>query len=1046
MIGIKLGDLPRVNSTNNDDLMIIQQRGGTKSVKLESLTSPINTKIDTLTVEIDKKQNAQSGMGLSQENYTSVEKTKVALIDNKLSKTEKLPVSQLEGKIVQSQISDELLSMITGNAPINAVPADNSISSVKIIDNAITVNKLGQLSGYVMGRGVIEIDTIKKTIKVPSNCWIVSEEGRFFKLSASDYNYSEVAGNYTVFVFFNSTTNLLELYASNTCPKNNGLMFITSIYSSLISHNTYGIKLNGSFLSLDSKDIVVDSEMIKSANLSINNLSDIRYSGGNLYNKDTVIVGKYVSATSGRLGDNVNYFASEFIKVNPGDKITTLYKDQIAMYDINLIFIKGLGNGVGVTHEPYTFIIPDNVYYIRLTIFKTYVNLLKVVVGEDTNVSLTNSIEIPKLIVKESNIDCSIDINRIDQIVKSNNLFNPLKAEKGKYVLFSSGDLSDNSEYYVSDFIPVEELQLYLMTHKDQLALYDINKKYITGIGNQTGNPFEVLIPKDARYIRISIYHSRLEDFQFVKGNIAPDKYENYKLKLGSEITQSILDTEECELENLFNQETVTMGYYVSFRTGELRENVDYFVSDFIEVKAGRDMTRSSKNQMACYDSNKLFIKGFGNSDPISFKTPINCKYIRVCDKITNLNNYQVEYGTISTTPKQYGTYRLKGLNVVENSNNNKIPEVICTLNEAWLQWKNNEKFPVGFLGDSTVDGVGCTGYVGHQNLDNAASGTGSIDYIFDKAYPYILETLIKKETGSSNPRIYNIGYSGTSTTWARNNMEKLFGSVYKDVKMVGLVHGINDRLNHKNAKEYETLIRGNFIYLINWLYGRGIQPFMVTTQASVEPGVMSSYTDSHVLRTSENINSVCNKVKKELAKEYNLEIIDLNSFGEKILTYSQELVSTIIPDTLHFADKGHELEAGFLFSNICPRTDIIQDRGSNILSFTSQKAVSDIPSEKTVFLSKITDGFKVKVKYNKTDTKDIKILDFWIFNDTKSQFNLESYIGAVNNKVYVKLDNVVTTLSYIKQTIGNLDIGLHHIEAYTGTTTDVDFIGFKLM
>ena len=45
------------------------------------------------------------------------------------------------GKITPNLVSDELLAQIAGNAPINAVPANNSLTTTKFTDKAVTIDK-----------------------------------------------------------------------------------------------------------------------------------------------------------------------------------------------------------------------------------------------------------------------------------------------------------------------------------------------------------------------------------------------------------------------------------------------------------------------------------------------------------------------------------------------------------------------------------------------------------------------------------------------------------------------------------------------------------------------------------------------------------------------------------------------------------------------------------------------------------------------------------------------------------------------------------------
>jgi lysophospholipase L1-like esterase len=364
----------------------------------------------------------------------------------------------------------------------------------------------------------------------------------------------------------------------------------------------------------------------------------------------------------------------------------------------------------------------------------------------------------------------------------------------------------------------------------------------------------------------------------------------------------------------------------------------------------------------------------------------------------------------------------------------------ICTLRDAWIAWQSGAKFPIGFLGDSTTDGAGTTSGASHARQDTEAGGFGKVDYINTYAYSYLLQQLIRQETGSTVARVYNIGYSGTTFKWAKPKLEAIFSEAYADVKMVGIVYGINDRLVNTVA-EYERVVREHLEYFIAWFYNRGIQPFLVTPQATVEPSTATSYIGQYPLRSSEALSSIAHPVIRELACKYSLELIDMAAFDELALTYSRYPLTELCPDTLHFGDRGHQLAAGFLFSWLCPR--VIEVKSDEMLTFTSQKLRSSVASDKVTYINPAIYGFKIKAEYEKTDT-DMLLQDFWILNSSKGRFSLTAY--ATTAAGYVIVDGMHTNLTATEQLVSDsLDIGLHHIQVYSGAGAKVGFLGMKL-
>jgi hypothetical protein len=95
--------------------------------------------------------------------------------------------------------------------------------------------------------------------------------------------------------------------------------------------------------------------------------------------------------------------------------------------------------------------------------------------------------------------------------------------------------------------------------------------------------------------------------------------------------------------KNLFNKDTVTNGSYVSYSTGNLVGNATYSVSDYIPVSANTAYIKKTNQQIAFYDSNKVYISGLAS--PTSFTTPANTAFVRITVTNSTLNIEQLELG-----------------------------------------------------------------------------------------------------------------------------------------------------------------------------------------------------------------------------------------------------------------------------------------------------------------------------------------------------------------------------------------------------------------
>ncbi len=338
------------------------------------------------------------------------------------------------------------------------------------------------------------------------------------------------------------------------------------------------------------------------------------------------------------------------------------------------------------------------------------------------------------------------------------------------------------------------------------------------------------------------------------------------------------------------------------------------------------------------------------------------------------------------------------------------------TLNEVWNHWERGEKFPIAFFGDSTTDGAMTT---------NGGTNSIGVDYINTYAYPYLLEQLVKKETGSDNVRIYNAGFSGKTSYWGNIEFENVFGSSspYGDVKMVGISFGINDSANEDIGLLYEQF-KGNFEIIIKKCFEKNIQPFICTSQAVIIKRGGTSNTRADI------INSLVNKAKMELANKYNLEVIENTKFTEQFLIHSNESIYNVIPDTLHFGDIGHKYEAGLYFSQICPR--VIKATEHNVISFLTQNIKTDLLDSQ---LTRTNEKFKLIVNFNREETTELKVLDIPLFNDTKNQLRLVVH-GDVTVRINGERVDIETHL---------LDLGFHNIEIISNKNI-VDFKGIEII
>jgi hypothetical protein len=117
--------------------------------------------------------------------------------------------------------------------------------------------------------------------------------------------------------------------------------------------------------------------------------------------------------------------------------------------------------------------------------------------------------------------------------------------------------------------------------------------------------------------------------------------------------------------KNLFNvnDPDIVSGYFIYYSTGTLSELADHYATGYIPVIGGVTYTISSKNQMAWYDKNKVYVSGSSQLDTNKTQTaPVTAKYLRcsVYSPSGQLATFQVEVGSTQTAYEAYNPAKVE--------------------------------------------------------------------------------------------------------------------------------------------------------------------------------------------------------------------------------------------------------------------------------------------------------------------------------------------------------------------------------------------------
>ncbi|WP_252962964.1 SGNH/GDSL hydrolase family protein [Psychrobacter sp. PSP] len=638
---------------------------------------------------------------------------------------------------------------------------------------------------------------------------------------------------------------------------------------------------------------------------------------------------------------------------------------------------------------------------------------------------------------------------KLDGVV-GKNLFDKTKSIAG-LALNDTGGTFNTPGRNVSSYIAVKPNVAYSFSNINKAVFYDSNKAFVQLSNGANAN---VISATSAAFVRIDISDSSLNTAQIELGAVKTS-YEAYRVIIADKaVTTAALQDNSVSSDklqtaavsakhfadatflNMHDASTLRKGLTISLTDGKTETpaaSVD--VTAYIPCKPSKAYIANEMSRVLFYRADGSFISASADK---AFITPSDCTQLRFNLSSAVSYRFQLNAGTVlpSVIPQPY-KFSLDKLHVTPQTklDLNKTLARKYSFLDAWIAWRDGQKFPICFLGDSTTNGNGTTGFV----YRDAGASLGQ-DYIAPSSYTSIFQSLIREITGNTQMRAYNAGFSGRNSTWALANIDAIMGEAYADAKMIGISHGINDRT--ASAALYATNFYREIEGLIKWCFEHGYQPFLMTTQPMTMPLYIGDGDGS-------DTEEVANGIKKTLADKYGLELVDVNKWGQDFMQYSTKpLLNNIMEsggNIIHFGDGGHKYTAELLFARFCQRC--IWTTTGEQLDYSTQLNKSDINH---TYISQLAagsfkQGFKNQTLATHADATDKKYQEYWVFNASRQQLGLTAYYANAVVGQYVLVDGVQTTITMQGQSLGSLDLGLHKIKAYSSPTTALDWLGFKL-
>lgn len=199
---------------------------------------------------------------------------------------------------------------------------------------------------------------------------------------------------------------------------------------------------------------------------------------------------------------------------------------------------------------------------------------------------------------------------------------------------------------------------------------------------------------------------------------------------------------------NLFNCEVVTLGKYLSASSGEEREGIEYFYSDFIGVDSEYNYTATECYNaiITYYNSNKEFVSGLSIGNNQNGKTitiPSDVKFLKLSLRYINTPNSNYDYTKFAICKGDTATYEPYGLKT--KIKDEYVQDILNDIMELKNPNKNNNYIVVAKKGGD------------YNNLTEAVLNSNTGDVIL--LMPGIYENEVVEAWGKT---IYVIGISKT--------------------------------------------------------------------------------------------------------------------------------------------------------------------------------------------------------------------------------------------------------------------------------------------
>ncbi len=262
--------------------------------------------------------------------------------------------------------------------------------------------------------------------------------------------------------------------------------------------------------------------------------------------------------------------------------------------------------------------------------------------------------------------------------IDSINAFNLTNTVDGYYVAWSDGTVRENKDYLFHNYIAVAEKEKWHYSHTAQIAFYDIEYKFVSGIQKfAEDKPMSFEIPKGVKYMRLS-FNKSISDLNKIMLNRGEGLkgYIPFKLNMNTNYLndipgESILDgtiepkkTTFMKRKNIAEQTSITEGVYATYTTGDLEKNDRYVViNELIPVNPEQQYTCNHDVQIPFFDKDGVYMTGLMGAGSIrtrTFTVPKGAHFMKANVLKEGIATYQIERGSTATEYESPDVWRVE--------------------------------------------------------------------------------------------------------------------------------------------------------------------------------------------------------------------------------------------------------------------------------------------------------------------------------------------------------------------------------------------------